>query len=254
MKPLFMRIIYLVLLLAATNTALAEDVGYEVEVIIFEDTTGNYKHSEKWPEPIATEENNTEALNTTETDTKIIDNSKTNKIEATETIDTEEIKETESIVFGDIEKENYRLSKQAKKLEEHSDYRILVHKAWKQPGLDKENALPMEISNFVKSEDPNSVIKSYIDGDITLIMSRYLHINTNLIFHKSKPALLNTYKNIENDIDINFKDYPLIFERRMRSKEIHYIDHPLIGIIVLAIPFKIEEKETPQQETYKTIQ
>ncbi len=232
-------IICTLLLLITGNIALADDVGYEVEVIIFEDTTGAYKHSEKWPEPETTEE--------------IKDDADKMDEETTENIESE-IEEAKPIIFENIEKESYRLNKQAEKLEKSPDYRILVHKAWKQPGLDKESALPMKITNNTDPENSDNIIKSYIDGDITLIMSRYLHINTNLIFHKLIPRPFNTYTNTDENSINNFRDYPLVFERRMRSKEIHYIDHPLVGIIVLAIPFKIKAEEAPQQEIYKTLQ
>jgi len=283
MKASFIRILFTALLLIITNITLAADIGYQVEVIIFEDTTGTYKHSEKWPETITTEEkkhdtniinttltDDTKTINTTATDKKGVaddvittENDKKDNIDILNITETDneviEVSETktdvaETVFFKDIDKENYRLNKQAEKLEKHPDYRILVHKAWKQPGLDRENALPMKMINDINSEDSDSVAKSYIDGEITLIMSRYLHINTNLIFHRLIPEPFNTYSNIDESSINSFKDYPLFFERRMRSKEIHYIDHPLVGIIVLAIPFKIESEEAPQKETYKTIQ
>ena len=232
-----MKAIFTLLLLMITNIVFASEVGYEVEVIIFEDTTGIYKHSEKWPELIEADEN--------QVDTEEI-----------KTIESKEIvnKNTKAIIVENIIRENYRLNKQAEILEKHPDYRILVHKAWKQPGLDKVNALPMQLINKVSSEKPDNIVKSYIDGDITLIMSRYLHINTNLTFHRFVPTPFNTYSNTENDSSSSFKEYPLIFERRMRSKEIHYIDHPLVGIIVLAVPFKIETEEDKKPETYNTLQ
>ncbi|MCK4708648.1 MAG: hypothetical protein KAU21_08530 [Gammaproteobacteria bacterium] len=40
--------------------------------------------------------------------------------------------------------------------------------------------------------------------------------------------------------------------RRMRSKELHYIDHPLFGIIVKAMPYELPElpvEELPVEET-----
>ena len=40
--------------------------------------------------------------------------------------------------------------------------------------------------------------------------------------------------------------YPVQTHRRMRSKEIHYIDHPLIGILVLATPFELPVSEEDQ--------
>jgi hypothetical protein len=36
------------------------------------------------------------------------------------------------------------------------------------------------------------------------------------------------------------EEYPIKFHRRMRSKELHYLDHPLVGILVMAKPVEKE--------------
>jgi hypothetical protein len=237
MKKHFIVNICTSLLLLFSASVLADDVGYEVEVIIFEDTTGKYKHSEKWPEAI-----------TAESETSISNDEILNDKKAAKTTE-----ESERIFFGDIAKENYRLTKQAMKLEKHADYRILSHKAWKQRGLDRKQAQPIKISSTTTPENDTDTKLSYIDGDVTLIMSRYLHFATNLVFHKSKPKLFNSFTDVEDSAENNYINYPIIFERRMRSKEIHYLDHPLLGIIVLAIPFKIKPEEVQQPLEYKTL-
>jgi len=39
------------------------------------------------------------------------------------------------------------------------------------------------------------------------------------------------------------QNFNMFETRRMRSKEIHYFDHPLLGIIVRVTPFEISPKE-----------
>ena len=40
----------------------------------------------------------------------------------------------------------------------------------------------------------------------------------------------------------------------MKSKEIHYIDHPLIGVIVLATPYEINTGKSDKKPfIYKTL-
>ena len=50
-----------------------------------------------------------------------------------------------------------------------------------------------------------------------------------------------------------YDSYKIVFERRMRSKEIHYIDHPLVGLVVLATPFKLGKEEPIPAVNYKTL-
>ena len=97
-------------------------------------------------------------------------------------------------------------------------------------------------------------ITSRISGDLKLIMSRYLHINTDLIYEKPKIGQSTQMAQPEYTPPNHQSDtYPLLFERRMRSREIHYIDHPMVGIIVLATPYKLKEEEETTPAEYKTI-
>ena len=41
--------------------------------------------------------------------------------------------------------------------------------------------------------------------------------------------------------------YPMQSHRRMRSKELHYIDHPLVGILIQINPVEINQIEQPEQ-------
>jgi len=249
-----MKAILLASILIFTKLAMAEDVGYEVEVIIFEDTSELYKNSENWPLP------------TNSTDTISKNDIKPEQIK-TKPVPLDADKK---VFFEFIDNEHYRLIEQARKLQEHANYKILFHKAWKQPGLDKESAKPVIINTqeTVNSESGNiqEEPQSFMIGDFTLIMSRYLHVASKITLHKPttiKPV--NTFTNVDEEVEsenaistnatnsVAYDQYPLVFERRMRSKEIHYIDHPMGGMIVLATPFKIETEEDKATEGYKTL-
>lgn len=211
----------------------ANDVGYEVEVILFEDLSSKYSNSEKWL--------TTEDMLLTET-------------QSGESTDNKEIPtENSDPVFQKLTLENSRLSKQLEKLQNRSDYQILVHEIWKQTGLDAKKAFPIAIdsekANTAASTTTESLesASSSLSGTITLIMSRYLHINANLVYRKPLP--LDNEDNDHSQSGNLYENYPVTFERRMRSKEIHYIDHPFIGMIILAVPFQIETQPADESET-----
>ena len=170
----------------------AAEQEYDVEVVIVEDISGKYAKSENWPtipEEIAVDNKPTAITNA-------VQNEKRYKF---------------------LPAESYKLNDDVKRMEESREFRVLLHTAWRQTGLDKSNAFPVHIA----THDANAS-GSYIEGDFTLVMSRYLHISGDLTFYK--------------DIKGSFVPYPVSFSRRMRSRETHYIDHPMLGIIVLATP------------------
>ncbi|TCK08876.1 CsiV family protein [Marinobacterium mangrovicola] len=57
-----------------------------------------------------------------------------------------------------------------------------------------------------------------VDGTIRVDRSRYLHFKPNLLLTR------------------NGAQYQLKQSRRMRSRELHYLDHPLFGVLVYARP------------------
>ena len=119
----------------------ADNVGYEVEVIIFEDVTGIYHYSERWG--LMSEEQ-------PEADTQVSSQTaKKNKVERH---------------FSNINNsKSLRLAEQVEKLAKHPDFNVLVHKAWKQAGLDRNDAF----SVFVDSNDykPSNKLNPNADGN-----------------------------------------------------------------------------------------
>lgn len=225
-----MKLVFLAFTLLILSSSLqAEEVGYEVEVIIFEDTTDTYAHSEIWQEePKASAE---------EASTQPQETVKSGK---------------DKYTF--LSNDKFRLTNQAKKLSSNADYKVLYHRAWKQVGLDKDMAFPVHIDSrnpqsieTLNAPDTNDNATNYIDGSITLIMSRYLHINTNLMYHRQIPQEGQNFNDSTAipSTSTGYTDFPVKFERRMRSREVHYIDHPMVGIIVMATPYTILEKTTP---------
>ena len=246
------------LLLLGNGLVHASTANYEVEIIVFEDTADQYEQSEHWPTPDTTE---------ISTDAKTIKEAQPARLATAQEL--EWIPETD-----------FRLVKEAQKLIQHPDYNVLLHVAWKQQGLDKDQAFSININSLTKElykpvvmnpentdskkEPPQNELSvtavddqqvpsvSYIDGTVSLVMSRYLHFYTQLVFHKLK----SSPEQVSGDVITSpFMDFPIDMERRMRSKEVHYIDHPMIGVIILATPYKEETEQAPDTRpgTYKTL-
>lgn len=251
-------IFFILTLALLSNFSLAEDVRYyDFEIIIFESVGEEGKISEAWKQDII--------------------------IEAPEAIVTlgkpypgPMPKEyNPKYTFKYLPKRAYRLSEEAKFLKENENYRVLMHTAWRQPGMPAETALPIRFhKEFIVTEqakdtpvntDPDmpavnlpaphetqrtTQSKTVLDGYLKIILSRYLHANFDLYYQTGLPltSVINTpIETTEEDGDVIKSNEPVIVNyrlqqtRKMRSKEVHYIDHPVIGIVLLAWPFKIEE-------------
>ena len=238
-----MKLLYSLFLILVSHSLFADETGYEVEIIIFEDLSNPYINSESWPQITDTtdilEENNSayaQKINTGGNDNN------TNNI------------------FSMMPAENYRLNNHAKKITDNQNYRVLYHSAWKQIGLDRKNAIPFHINSkqynlinnienqngqvsTISNPSDNHENRSSINGTVTLILSRYLHFNTDLIYSQLKENeshMINVGSSSEAASSAAaYSLYSIKSERRMRSRETHYIDHPLVGILVLATPFTI---------------
>jgi len=114
------------------------------------------------------------------------------------------------------------------------------------------------------------VAENTISGKIKVVLARYLHFYTELTYQRvlDEPldekedtgfdsASLETDENkntfsvsdttLENTKPaIAYQVLPITTHRRMRSKELHYIDHPLVGILVQINPVPVVKDETEQ--------
>jgi len=224
-----MKVLYTILitfmLSTVSSTLYANETGYEIELIIFEDVRARYLNSEDWSY-----------------------NDMLDKIENPETKTTSK----NDPEYRELEWKSAKLEKNLEHLTNNTNFRVLLNKRWRQTGLDRDKTYDIPINAQISTQNIDLVNEEnkpestpYITGTIKLIMSRYLHFNVNLEYHRLQFD--------ENNEQIS-KVFPIINERRMRSREIHYIDHPLVGIIVLATPYKITTSKDDVKATgYKTL-
>ena len=218
------------------GTANAEDtkerVEYDFELIIFEDTSGRYANSEQWQDSLFDDTSGTEIV---ATPMSRPDEAKRDPGKAATT--------GEKLTITNIE--GIGLDKYAQSLDKAQRYKVLVHKAWRQPGLAEQEAIDIPIDSRVtgslqkttpgSSAQPPEVVAATnnIHGTIKVVLARYLHFYTDLVYQqpREETSPLWEIEGLEP-----YKEYPIKFHRRMRSKELHYLDHPMIGILIKAMP------------------
>lgn len=123
-------------------------------------------------------------------------------------------------------------------------------------------AAPVIAANSRTGRNPNQLAtRPAIDGVISISIARYLHIDLDLLFRSPEPlpsgtsndywvmpepiVAPNDHQADEPNSDVVTNAQVLINDLirvqgnlRMRSKEVHYLDHPKVGMIIQFLPYE----------------
>ncbi len=100
----------------------------------------------------------------------------------------------------------WRLKNEAARLRATGGMTPLIHLAWRQPVASDKDAETIRLRSSSAGK---------LEGTVKVSLGRYLHVDLDLLLDQR---------------------YRLQTHRRMRSGELHYIDHPLMGALVLISP------------------
>ncbi|MFT5658750.1 MAG: hypothetical protein ACI9KN_002031 [Gammaproteobacteria bacterium] len=276
MKPLPMKqsrikltiLIFLaVVTFSSANIALAQDEAiqhYEVEIVIYKNI--KVPKSKEYILPVSSPRR----------DNEIFDLSSVASIEA-----------AKKKQYRVVPTAGLRLTDIVANIAKSSRYELLIHTAWRQPGLDKSETLPIWVKSghrfgneFISIDDkiellqsaqdeidavssanlnetnlaqadeqsqrPNKTGLYELEGKITVALSRYLHVYTDIVLRKprlSTDAQLETVNTnqrvLENLSDSRILDNHRMKEhRRMRSETLHYLDSPEFSMLVFITPYE----------------
>jgi hypothetical protein len=98
----------------------------------------------------------------------------------------------------------------AAQLERDPSYRVLAHPRWTQPSEPKANAKARRIQGNGRGGE--------LDGTVKFYSTRFLHLDANLVLHADG------------------RSYRLRELRRVRVQDLHYFDHPRLGILARVTP------------------
>jgi len=218
--------ISLVVLLAVPSLSYAVygERWYNVEVIVFAYSSGIGAQEEHWP------------IETGQPDIS-------NSVSLVRHKEGEEQLPGQIIEFEELPFE--MLSGALKRMRRSSRYDVIYSRAWRLPDLPKRSAPPVRIRAGKRyTADgllaPPLVVDTAgnlegvvddalyeIDGRIKISLSKFLDVDADLLYRR--PVTLPD----SNGLPVNeFRQFRLEEFRRMKSKTIHYLDHPLFGIVV----------------------
>ncbi|MCU7796038.1 MAG: peptidoglycan binding protein CsiV [Candidatus Thiodiazotropha sp. (ex Myrtea spinifera)] len=132
------------------------------------------------------------------------------------------------------------------------NYRPLYHVAWRQQIVNPEQAQQLYISlppDNGKETGPMNPPK--LEGTLKIGVKRYLHLETDLLLHLPHNPETVTASDDTLFMGPHFQSYRLQAQRRMRSGKLHYLDHPVLGVLVQAEKYVPPEPE-PEPETETT--
>jgi len=162
--------------------------------------------------------------------------------------------------FRDVSRTPFGLRGLVTRLNEAPLYEVIASYAWEQPGLPAETAIPVRIQagpllgrelpqdqpEFMpwqitpimspSPEAPQPPAPIYeVDGTVTLSLARFLHLHTELLYRRAtdQPLDGDHVRTLEGG---QFAESLVSERRRMRSREVHYLDHPMMGVIVEVTP------------------
>lgn len=208
------------------NLLYAEEIPqYDIEIVLFEHKNNTSIDSEVWP--LSPEMPATEGIIDLFRPQDIVYSGMSDKVS-----------DSTPLNLSLLNTQKHKMSETIKRLMESENYNPLFHVAWRQNVSSPDDAQAIHITTdkpgfanqngeIIESEQADATV----DGTITVSLKRYLHLKADL-----------AYININGSGFFSDEEAPVVFRmtesRRMRSKEIHYFDHPKFGMLALITPYE----------------
>ena len=202
-----------VLAAAIALPAGASDRWFTAEIIVFDDLRSEGLHAEHWPaDPGEPSLRNAIEL------TRLPDDSPDDAVHAYRLVNPSRL------TLGGV----------WNSLRRSANYRPLLRAGWLLPGLPAGSARPVHLRRSLAEgagagADEAGGERPSVHGTVTVSLARFLQVEVDLLYHRP----MSGEADAPGSAPTRFR---LVSERRMRSGELHYIDHPLFGVLVLLTP------------------
>ena len=218
MKNLIQKLLIICFFLTSFS-AQAEVSWYKVEVIVFANLDESTIDDEKW-QPIT-------------------------EVPQRKSVALKAPSAEQTVPYSLIPRSQLNLTSDKQHLSRSGKYKILYHSGWVQPVTETQKPFPVRITAGEIMD--NGMYE--LDGYVAVGRGRYLHFRPDLYFSRkvqkapAMPEALPVDTNASAALPaLQFPELPEILTvnlnqaRRMRSEELHYIDHPLFGVMVEILP------------------
>lgn len=121
-----------------------------------------------------------------------------------------------------------------------SNYRPLYHVAWRQQVVDPEQAQSLYLQLPPQSGAASPANLPKLEGTLQFGVKRYLHMKADLVLREP----VTSEAGDDYFMGPAFYSYRLQESRRMRSGKLHYLDHPVLGVLVKAERYEPSASES----------
>ena len=133
----------------------------------------------------------------------------------------------------------------AQSIDHSRDYEILFHGRWSQTTSDRQGA------PYIRIDLPAVGRSSTLIGVLRLFATDLLYVDA---FLRYQPAEQQANNQIVESAERNPQPYYFLKERRrVKFREVHFLDHPKFGILLTVWPVKLPELPSPTNEPQSTI-
>lgn len=255
---------------------------YLVEIAVFSHIDANAIENERWPEDPGTMGKKRlieliPARGDARTNPETEQDKVTGKATEKSSIDTQVEQETSIYpeAFQMLYPDELQLTAKLSQLRRSKNYRLLLHTAWYQPAFEtrhkrsvylhdnlrkSNNSYKKTIMPMTDAGPTDGPLNQRLFGTFRLTISRYLHAHFDMLFrlpqevtyHEEKEMLQDAVFLLPPDMEFDYEttptttmamiNYRLKEARRIKSKEIHYFDHPAFGILLHVTPYELPEE------------
>ena len=129
-------------------------------------------------------------------------------------------------------------------LNRQRDLRPLIHRRWRQPVPPRNAAQPIYFTNELDSSAGLTALGlPKLEGFISVTVERYLHFSPTLWYNADTLGLAPQAFPAQSPPALPINNYMIMQEsRRLRSGELHYLDHPKFGVIVRINPVPVPKR------------
>jgi len=137
------------------------------------------------------------------------------------------------------------LSRPGQRIGNSRDYEILFHGRWSQTTSDRQGA------PYIRIDLPAVGRSSTLIGVLRLFATDLLYVDA---FLRYRPGERRANNQIVESTERNTQPYYFLKERRrVKFREVHFLDHPKFGILLTVWPVKLPELPSPTSEPQPTI-
>ncbi|SFR51751.1 CsiV family protein [Thiomicrospira sp. ALE5] len=129
--------------------------------------------------------------------------------------------------------EDLQLAEERSRMTTDRGYDVLAHIAWQQPAFNRNTAQPLIIDSQLQKRRHET---APIYGQVRAYQERFNHVEIKLELDRRIPVRLRERFAEHQGIALEFLPDSWTFmideSRRVRPGELHYVDHPLFGVLI----------------------